>query len=46
VSNPPPDRDRRPVRRPTHPRMKAFLLMVGVVAAIVALAAISTFGSH
>jgi hypothetical protein len=32
--------------RPTHPKLKASLLMVGVVLAIVALAAISTFAGH
>jgi hypothetical protein len=41
----------RPPRRveaeaPTHPRMKAALLMIGVVVAIIAFAAMSTFGSH
>jgi hypothetical protein len=33
-------------RRPTHPTMKAVLLMAGVAVAVIALAAISTFGSH
>jgi hypothetical protein len=35
-----------PQRRPSHPTMKALLLMVGVVVAVIVLAAISTFGSH
>jgi hypothetical protein len=35
-----------PERRPTHPTMKALLLMVGVVVAVILLAAISTFGAH
>jgi hypothetical protein len=34
-----------PERRPTHPTMKALLLMVGCVVAVIILAAISTFGS-
>jgi hypothetical protein len=32
--------------RPNHPKLPAFLLMVGVVIAIIVLALISTFGSH
>jgi hypothetical protein len=32
--------------RPTHPAGKAYLLIIGVVIAIVLLAAISTFGAH
>ena len=31
---------------PVHPRMKAALLMIAVVVAIVAFASISTFGPH
>jgi hypothetical protein len=33
-----------PERRPTHPPIKALLLMVGVVIAVILLAAISTVG--
>lgn len=44
------DSARRPRRfeaeAPTHPRVKAALLMIAVVVAIVAFASISTFGSH
>lgn len=44
------DPSRRPLRsnreRPTHPPVQAFLLALAVVIAIVALALISTFGSH
>jgi hypothetical protein len=32
--------------RPTHPKVQAFLLMVGVVLAVMALAAMSTFAGH
>jgi len=35
-----------PERRPTHPTVKALLLMVGVVVAVILLTAISTFGAH
>jgi hypothetical protein len=35
-----------PERRPTHPTKTALLLMVGVVVAVVLLAAISTFGAR
>jgi hypothetical protein len=35
-----------PGERPTHPKVKAFLLMVGVLLAVMALAAMSTFAGH
>ena len=44
------DPARRPRRfeaeAPTHPRMKAALLMIAVVVVIVVFASISTFGPH
>jgi len=33
-------------QRPTHPKVKALLLMVGVLVAVMALAAMSTFAGH
>jgi hypothetical protein len=35
-----------PESRPTHPTKRALLLMVGVLIAVIALAAISTFGAR
>jgi hypothetical protein len=35
-----------PERRPTHPTKRALLLMVGVMVAVIVLAAISTFGAQ
>jgi hypothetical protein len=35
-----------PARRPTHPTMPALLLMVGVLVAVIILAAMSTFGAR
>jgi hypothetical protein len=35
-----------PERPPTHPTKRALLIMVGVVVAVILLAAISTFGAH
>ena len=32
--------------RPTHPKVKALLLMLGVLLAVTALAAMSTFAGH
>jgi hypothetical protein len=38
--------ERKVGERPTHPKVKAALLMVGVLLAVMALAAISTFGGR
>lgn len=35
-----------PARRPNHPTMPALLLMVGVLVAVIILAAMSTFGAR
>jgi len=32
--------------RPTHPKVKAFFLMIGVLIAVMALAAMSTLSGH
>jgi hypothetical protein len=34
-----------PAPQPTHPRMKAAILMVGIVLVVILLALLSTFGS-
>ena len=33
-------------QRPTHPKAKAFFLMIGVLIAVTGLAAMSTFAGH